>query len=194
MPAPRVLYLSWAVEAHSEAGALPDAEVLTEYDIIICEPTFHALWRNGGLPRFDEARQSIDPLPYFQELRRRQKELTAFLERGGVLVLFLSPPSILVNPTSVVSPLFALELVRANAKDIPIVRGSGSSYEILSPDHIMSSYLQYRPKWTATMTSGVFAEDPFAFPLATSSDGRNIAFEERVGAGAVFWVPPPIET
>lgn len=195
MAIPAVLFLCDPPTAVGAGTRLSECHLLTEYDVVIIEPTFAGLWQQPTWPRYGVSSQEGDLDALASELAHRHEELERFFARGGVAVVLLGPESVLHSSgyggdrrsVSAWEFLIPEELARVH---MGVRANTGTTYDVLD-EGAMSSYLQQRPRWIATVRSGALSTDPFGFPLATAKDGSFVAYEEIIGAGVLFWVPPP---
>jgi len=162
---------------------LQNAHDLSEYDVLIVQPTFMYLvkvepnWGTNMTATFGNA----------DLFSRRRLELLRLLRRGGVVIAFLGPPSIQGG-----GPRYAISLITgADDNAMGIETKSGQSLEVLDAEHPTAQYLKSGLTWIATLTRGVLAPDPFGAPLAVSREGEIVAYEELFGGGHILWVPPP---
>lgn len=162
---------------------LSNAHDLSEYDALIVQPTFK--WLVQAEPDWGETGSGTwGDNAMFQ---KRRAELMKLLRRGGVVVAFLGPLS-----TQRGTPRHALSFITGEDDNgMGIETKSGTSLEVLDPDHPAVQYLQSGLTWLVTMKRGVLAPDPFGSPLAVTREGELVAFEEFVDGGHILWVPPP---
>ena len=165
---------------------LTDANDLTEYDVLFIFPTFNAVMKGATHWGVHEGPTPVD----VKLLDRRYAELRRFLQRGGVAVCFLGPPSI-ITPGG---PYYALRFVidGHDVQEMGIEVRSGTTIEVLDTDHVLTEYLRSGLTWMVTMKHGVLADAPFRSPIALSREGQIVAYEEIVDGGVLLWVPPPI--
>lgn len=163
---------------------LRNAQDLSEYDVLIVQPTFRWLvdtepdWGStGGRATFAD-RGLIEG---------RRRELLRLLRRGGVVIALLGPLS-----TQGGSPRHAISFITGTDEDsMGIESRSGRSLDVLDAEHPATEYLASGLTWLVTLKRGALAGDPFGAPLAESREGEVVAYEELFGGGHILWVPPP---
>jgi hypothetical protein len=170
---------------------LAQTDRLDEYDIILCEPTLSAYAQDSDLPRWEVRPGNVGYLQTGFALKREETRL--FLERGGVMAAFLGGFSGYTQEYA--GSVYALELIvdEYAMGRMRIDPRSGRSLIVLDEEHRIAAYLAGLRRWEATLDAGGLVEDPHAYPLAESRDGRFVAMAEEVGSGSLYWIPPPRE-
>lgn len=179
-------------------ASLPNAARLTEYGVIIFEPTFHAMFPDMKLPlpRWGGGSLKPDSLTILGvTLASRRPQLEAFFKQGGVLCVLVGPPSALYSsdqytPASL-SPYYLLSPSPESIANMGLAGGSGRSSALLFPEDPMAPFLNERPIWRGTLGQGVFPKANDRFPLAVNNQDEPIAYVEYVGRGVVYYLPQP---
>jgi hypothetical protein len=180
-------------------GSLRASIRLTEYGIIMVEPTFAALFPDMDLPGWRGG--TVKPelfLGMTAALGQRRRQLQRFLAQGGVLCAFVGPPSELNSTLQYrrveLSPYALLTESDEALANMGLAGGRGTSSTVLFPEDPMAAYLETAPEWNGTLQHGSFPDANDRFPLAVNNQEEPIAYAEYVGRGVVYYLPKPNES
>jgi hypothetical protein len=179
-------------------GSLRSAGRLTEYSIILLEPTFEALFPNMDLPGRRGGTVKAELFTAMAvSLSLLREQLEAFLAQGGVLCVFMGPRSDIDSTVQyrheALSPFALLSGEANDHARMGLLGGHGKSSTVLFPEDAMAKYLELAPDWGGTLKQGVFPSANDRFPLAVNNQDEPIAYVEYVGRGAVYYLPKPNE-
>ena len=202
--ADRVLIIGFEAAHDSIDRADFDGETpLTDYSAAVIDPScVPALWGHVGAGRQGRGGEGAEPdlaSRLLQAVRRRRREATELLGRGGTLVCFLRP---LGRPLHVVRPgprgpqtliLHAYSWLPEEPSLAQLVIAAQQTADLHPADESHPAWDLIRSQGDRACAEAYAANAPVPegwHAVATDGTGRLLAFEVAVGQGRLLFVPP----
>lgn len=197
--------MSHRILVTSPTNPLVDANYLGDYDAIVLEPTWTALFgfKDAPEPGLEAERDDKVVRGIEHVLKTRGKELDQFLAAGGLLVIKARPTSGLFSrypsatSTHVDTIRWMADAITPIAYVIalhqwPFIEGKGSEIIPREPGHAFEELLRTSTGYTARLDPQLMHFDGTTV-LAESKIGDPVAAEITVGEGTAFILPSGLD-